>query len=420
MCPQKSRDSLPFTPVFSNMSYGPFASDEEIASVFNKGERYAPTVNPYNAAMHLGHMASYKLAMRYAYGRLVLDLGCGAGYGAHYLASFGANRVIAADVDCTALDYARIIYSHPAVHYLRTDGNQPLPFANGAFEFVFSSQVIEHIAAPLYFLTEIKRVLKPGGFCLITMPNKDLFSPGDHNDENENSNEFHVSEMNLAEGREIGREVFPKVEMAGIPQNCLRFAELLLDDFQMRRDNLAECENLLLFGHTQFDGQFDVTLPNEVFRASTNLAPCFWDASVGQWVDLGIYPRTAVPSDCVPNNSRIIQQRFRSPYDGLFRIDVALASKETGTVKAIVRYESESGPIVFHEVVKSSGSKLHLVFDPIPDSAGKTFFLELRSSGILGPLLARIKGGTLPQFECCGGELAFWTFHQTLPLARLK
>jgi hypothetical protein len=43
------------------MSDGPFASSEEIASVFNQGERYVPTVDPYNAAMHLGHMASYKL-----------------------------------------------------------------------------------------------------------------------------------------------------------------------------------------------------------------------------------------------------------------------------------------------------------------------------------------------------------------------
>jgi SAM-dependent methyltransferase len=357
--------------------------------------------------------------MRYAYGRLVLDLGCGAGYGAHYLASFGAKRVIAADVDRIALDYAHITYSHPGVHYLRIDGNQALPFASETFEFVFSSQVIEHVAAPVHFLTEVKRVLKPGGFCLITMPNKDLFSPDDHKEEHKGSNEFHVSEMNLAEGRELGCEVFPKVEMAGIPQNCLRYAELLLDDFQMRKHNLSECENLLLFGHTQFDGQFDVTLPNEIFQASTNLAPCFWDANIGQWVDLGIYPRTAAPGDRIANNAKIIRQQFCSPYDGLFRIDVGLANRGACTVKAIIRYESESGPIIFRKIVRSVGNKLHLTFDPVLDSAGKTFFLELRPSYVWDRLWARVKGGILPQFEYRGGELTFWTFHQTLPPARL-
>ena len=63
-------------------NHGPFANPEEVSEISNKGERYVPLVYSYNAAMHLGHMASYKLALRYAYGRKVLDLGCGTGYGA--------------------------------------------------------------------------------------------------------------------------------------------------------------------------------------------------------------------------------------------------------------------------------------------------------------------------------------------------
>jgi hypothetical protein len=53
-------------------------------------------------------------------------------------------------------------------------------------------------------------------------------------------------------------------------------------------------------------------------------------------------------------------------------IDVPPVNTGTGTIKAIVRYESGSGSIVFHEVAKSSDSKLHLVFGPLdlsPDIA---------------------------------------------------
>jgi hypothetical protein len=114
-----------------------------------------------------------------------------------------------------------------------------------------------------------------------------------------------------------------------------------------------------------------------------------------------------------------LQQRFRSPYDHLFRIDIALADTGTCAVEATLRCDSESGPIVFHEVVEPVGKKLHLIFDPIAGSVERTYYLELRrQSSILDILLARVKRKSPPEFEYRGGELAFWTFHQTLPPAK--
>jgi len=151
------------------MISGPFASALDVAHVAAGGERYVPLVDPYNAAMHLGHMASYRHALLYAYGRQVLDLGCGTGYGAHYLASYGARQVVAVDVDPVALDYARQAYDHPRVEYQRCDG-QRLPYADASFDFVFSSQAIEHVPDPEAFLREINRLLKQNGACLIITP----------------------------------------------------------------------------------------------------------------------------------------------------------------------------------------------------------------------------------------------------------
>jgi SAM-dependent methyltransferase len=46
----------------------------------------------------------------------------------------------------------------------------PLPFADGSFEGVFASHVIEHLARPLAFVDEALRVLKPGGLFYLECP----------------------------------------------------------------------------------------------------------------------------------------------------------------------------------------------------------------------------------------------------------
>jgi len=187
----------------------------DLASVItNEGERYLPDPYTYNAAMHLGHMASYREALRYSYDRRVLDLGCGVGYGAFWLASYGARQVTAVDLGLVALRYAGAAYSHPRLRYAQADALH-LPFADASFDFVFSSQVIEHVSSVEQFMREIRRLLAPGGFCLITTPNKDIFSPYG------TDNPHHPTEMTLHDYREVARGVFPRTWFRGIPQRCL-------------------------------------------------------------------------------------------------------------------------------------------------------------------------------------------------------
>lgn len=45
-----------------------------------------------------------------------------------------------------------------------------MPFADGHFDCVLASEVMEHIADPFRFASEVKRVLKTGGTLVLTVP----------------------------------------------------------------------------------------------------------------------------------------------------------------------------------------------------------------------------------------------------------
>lgn len=88
--------------------------------------------------------------------RLILDLGCGGGR--HYFTSYG--RVVGIDPVLPLLKLAREIYDE----VYQTSGFK-LPFADGTFDYVVSSDVLGHITDENkdMLFSEINRVLKPGG-----------------------------------------------------------------------------------------------------------------------------------------------------------------------------------------------------------------------------------------------------------------
>lgn len=88
--------------------------------------------------------------------RLILDLGCGGGR--HYFCDYGT--VIGVDPVLPLLQMAARIYRE----VYQTSGGK-LPFADGSFDYVVSSDVLGHIRSEDKdaLLEEIRRVLKPGG-----------------------------------------------------------------------------------------------------------------------------------------------------------------------------------------------------------------------------------------------------------------
>ncbi len=106
-----------------------------------------------------------------------LDLGCGTGRHALWLAAAGA-RVTAVDFSEGMLDQARAKPGADRVRFLTLDLHRPLPFAAGSFDVVVSGLVLEHLQELEPFLAEARRVLKPGGRAVVSGMHPAMFLRG--------------------------------------------------------------------------------------------------------------------------------------------------------------------------------------------------------------------------------------------------
>jgi 2-polyprenyl-3-methyl-5-hydroxy-6-metoxy-1,4-benzoquinol methylase len=97
----------------------------------------------------------------------VLDLGCGAGWFTARLAAVGA-LPIGIDVARAAIERART--EHPGLDFRLVRIGEPLPIEDNAFDVVWASEVIEHVADTARWLSEVRRVLVPRGRLLLTTP----------------------------------------------------------------------------------------------------------------------------------------------------------------------------------------------------------------------------------------------------------
>lgn len=129
--------------------------------------------SPENYLIYLFHMATYDFARTHAAGRRVLDYGCGSGYGTHRMAA-GCESIAGVDIAADAIEYARTHYQAGNLSYLHIEpaDRSPLPFDSGSFDTVLSFQVIEHIPDTGPYLSEIRRVLKPGGVFVCATPDR--------------------------------------------------------------------------------------------------------------------------------------------------------------------------------------------------------------------------------------------------------
>jgi ubiquinone/menaquinone biosynthesis C-methylase UbiE len=107
-------------------------------------------------------------------GRKVLDLGCGTGRHALWLAKQGAD-VTAVDFSDGMLAEARRKPGAEAIRFLVHDLHEPLPFADATFECVVSGLVLEHLRELQPFFSEARRVLRPGAPSVVSAMHPAMF-----------------------------------------------------------------------------------------------------------------------------------------------------------------------------------------------------------------------------------------------------
>jgi ubiquinone/menaquinone biosynthesis C-methylase UbiE len=105
-------------------------------------------------------------------GQRILDLGCGDGALSELIVEHAEVALTAADVAQAALARAA---ARPRLGqratFLQVPFDGDLPLEDNAFELVWAGEVIEHVADTGRWLSEVRRVLAPGGELLISTPN---------------------------------------------------------------------------------------------------------------------------------------------------------------------------------------------------------------------------------------------------------
>lgn len=104
---------------------------------------------------------------------LILDLGCHSGWMTEHLRVWTNAEVHGVDFSKTALAYGRT--AHPAIHFRYTSLDEPFPYPDETFDLVTAFDVFEHLPDVTATLREVHRVLRPGGYVLLTIPAGRLF-----------------------------------------------------------------------------------------------------------------------------------------------------------------------------------------------------------------------------------------------------
>jgi SAM-dependent methyltransferase len=124
-------------------------------------ETYYDPTTPRRQQLLRRHLATLPEGSR------VLDLGCGRGEFCEFFRSLGFE---AEGIDISSQVVAHARDAHHGIPFHVGEAASLLPVRAGAYDCVFSSEVIEHLFDVGEYLSAVNRLLKPGGLYVLTTP----------------------------------------------------------------------------------------------------------------------------------------------------------------------------------------------------------------------------------------------------------
>ena len=153
------------------------------------GERYLPWMEI--GEIHYEHLHRYNFAKNFVKNKVVLDLGCGEGYGCLIL-SENATKVIGIDISQPSIQHAKKKYLTKNLEFLEGSIYKIPIEQEHSFDVITCFETIEHVEEQELVFDEIKRMLKPNGLLIISTPNTKSFTDDERSP-------FHKKELTYEE-----------------------------------------------------------------------------------------------------------------------------------------------------------------------------------------------------------------------------
>lgn len=166
-------------------------------------DKYAEqTIMPANAATEFVIHQLFRYLPKK--NKIIIDLGCGSGSYSQILSEYG-NLI---SIDISSIHLQKIVLSNGLA--IQADAHR-LPLKSDLADGLFCNQVLEHVKDPINLISEIYRVLNPGGIAVITTPNR--FAPSRFLDGGWKSylDKTHIKELNYLSALSLQLRIFLKL-----------------------------------------------------------------------------------------------------------------------------------------------------------------------------------------------------------------
>ena len=205
-------------------------------------------LDPSENVVFQRHLIAYKEAAKIIKGT-VLEIGSGEGYGIMELAPI-ADKFIA--VDKYEPNILKDLKEKNNITFIQTEVPPLKGIESESVDFIVTFQVIEHIENDKFFLSEIKRALKPGGKLIMTTPNI-LMSL--------TRSPWHIREYEPKQMSDLVKSVFQTTELKGVFGN-----EKVMDYYQKNKESVERITKWDIFKMQYWLPRWILQIPYDILN----------------------------------------------------------------------------------------------------------------------------------------------------------